>query len=139
MIDRDELQRGAAAGREVAGDGIEIGAPPALADRLDHLDRGDRVEPLIGVAIILEPDFDPVGEAGGGDLVLRPGLLLPRQGQADHLGAAPGRLDRERAPAAADLEQSLAGLELEPVEQRCDLAALRSLETVVGRAKRARK
>ena len=138
MIDADELQRRAAAGLQVARDAVEIGAPPALADRLDHLDRGDGVELLAGVAIILEADFDPVGKAGGGDLVLGPGLLLARQGQADDVGAALRRLDRQAAPAAADFEQPLAGLEVEPVEQRRDLAPLRRLEAVRRRLRTAR-
>ncbi len=85
---------------------------------------------LGGVAIILEADFDPVGEAGGGDLVLGPGFLLARQCQADDFGAAPRSLDRQTSPAAADFEQSLAGLKIEPVEQGRDLVALGLLERV---------
>ena len=55
--------------------------------------------------------------------------------QPDDARPAPRRLDRQRAPAAADLEQAVAGLEVEPVEQRGDLALLRRLE----RARRARE
>ena len=61
VLDADELQRGAPAGLQVARYAIEIGAPPALADRLDHLDRGDGVETLGDVAIVLQADLDPVG------------------------------------------------------------------------------
>ena len=38
----------------------------------------------------------------------------------------------EAAPAAADLEQALARLQLEPVEQQAELALLRRLERLVG-------
>jgi hypothetical protein len=44
----------------------------------------------------------------------------------------------ERAPAAADLEQALAGPELKPAEQRPDLALLRLLQRIAGREQRAR-
>ena len=47
-----------------------------------------------------------------------PGLLLARQGQPDDRCTALGGGDREAAPAAADFEQALAGLEVEPVEQQ---------------------
>ncbi len=111
-IDVDELQRGPPAGLEVARDAVEIGAPPALADRLDHLDRRDGVELLVDVAIILQPDFDAVGQSRFGDLSLGPSLLLGRQGQSDDVRAALRRLDRQAPPTAADLEQPLAGLQV---------------------------
>ncbi len=44
--------------------------------------------------------------------------------------AALRRLDRQRAPAAADLEQALAGLEIEAIQQDVDLAELRVFEAV---------
>ena len=61
-IDRDELQRRAAAGRRARGDGGEIGVPIFLADRLDHLDRGDGVELFVELAIVGQADLDLVGE-----------------------------------------------------------------------------
>ena len=42
---------------QIARDAVEIGAPPALADRLDHLDRRDGVEQFGGVAVILQAGF----------------------------------------------------------------------------------
>ena len=45
--------------------------------------------------------------------------------QSDHIDAALRRFDRQRPPPAPDLEQSVAGREVEPVEQGVDLALLR--------------
>src|SRR5690348_12250659 len=108
--DADELQRRPAAALQVAGDAVEIGAPPALPDRFDHLDRSDGVELLRRLAIVLKADFDLWSEAGLRDLPVRPGLLLGREREPDDRCAAPRRLDRKRAPAAADFQQALAGL-----------------------------
>ena len=60
VIDADILERGPTARPEVAGDTVEIGAPPTLADRLDHFHRCDCVELLCRVAIILKADLDPI-------------------------------------------------------------------------------
>ena len=43
----------------------------------------------------------------------------------------------EAAPAAADLEQPLAGLQVQPVEQQPQLAALRLLQCVAFLEQRA--
>ena len=138
MPDADVLQRRPAAGFEVASDGIEIGAPPALAHRFDHLDRGDGVELLSRVAVILKADLDPVAKAGFGDLLVGPGLLLRRQCQADDLGAALRRLDRQAAPAAADLQQPLARPQIQTVEQKRHLAPLGVFEAVLRRGETRR-
>ena len=128
MIDADVLQRRAAAGLQIAGDRIEIGAPPAFADRFDHLDRGNCVELLGGLAVVLQSDVDAAGQPGLGDLGVGPRFLLLGQGQADDADAALRRLDRQAAPAAADVEQALAGLQVEAVEEEGELAALGGLE-----------
>src|SRR5439155_1540321 len=82
----------------------------------------DGVELLDGAAVVLKADLDAVGEAGFGDLLVGPGLLLPGQSETDDLCAALRRLDRQAAPAAPDLEQALTMLQIEPVEQQPDLA-----------------
>src|SRR5690349_15980017 len=76
VIDRDELKRSTAARPQVARDGIEIGAPPAATDGLDHLDRGDCVKLLGSFAIVLEADLDLRRQSFRGNLLLGPGLLL---------------------------------------------------------------
>ena len=69
------------------------------------------------VAIVGEPDL-AVGQAGAGQPRLGERLLLGRQGQAGDVDAIVARRDLgEPAPAAAYLEQALAGLQVEPVEQ----------------------
>src|SRR5207244_1696909 len=95
VIEADELQRGAAARLEVPSDAVEISAPPAPPDRLDHFDRRDYVELSGSVAIVLESDLDPVAKPRLADLALRPGLLFGRQGEANHRSAALRGLDRQ--------------------------------------------
>src|SRR4051794_36502721 len=131
MVDADELQRSAAARFEIPGDRVEIGAPPALTDCFDHLDRGDRIKLLRGFAIVLQADFDLARKPGSRDPLVRPRLLLLGQGQADDLRAPPCGLDCETSPAAADLEQALPRFDPEPVEQSRNLPPLRILQAIV--------
>src|SRR5206468_443297 len=60
---------------------------------------------------------------------------LGRQRQTNHRRTAPCSLDRERSPAAANVEQALTWLEVEAVEQGPHLAQLRLLEAVIRRRK----
>jgi len=46
MLDADELQRGTSTRLQVFRDAIEIGRPPAFADRFDHFDRCHGIEPF---------------------------------------------------------------------------------------------
>ena len=63
------------------------------------------------------------------DLLLRPLGLLPRQGHAERADAVlPGGVADHAAPAAADVEQSLAGLEVELAGDQVVLRELRLLE-----------
>ena len=100
------------------------------ADVLDHADARDRVELLAGeVAVVHHPDLDPVADAGRlGPLARDPRLRL-RQGDADDLDAvAGGGVGREAAPAAADVEDPLAGLERQLRADHLELRLLRLLE-----------
>ena len=130
VIDADELQSGAAGRLQIAREAIEIDAPPACADRLDHLDARDRVEPFVDLAIILQANLDSVGQAHGCDPFVRPRLLLGGQGQSDNARTAPRRLDRQAPPTATDLEQAVPRPQLQPVEQKRDLRSLRSVQTL---------
>jgi len=107
VIDRDELERSAAARPEVARDAVEVGTPPSPADGFDHFDRSHCVELLGRVAIILQADFDAVRQPRFADLPFGPGLLLIGKRKADDADPALGRFHRQRAPAAADLKQAL--------------------------------
>ena len=101
---QDRLDGHGAAGCEPGVEHGEVRRPVLLADRLDHLDAHDRVVAAVGLAVVLQPDVDEVGEPGGVDPRLRERGLLGRQGQRGDVRPAPGRLDRQGAPAGADLQ-----------------------------------
>ena len=78
----------------------------AEADRLDHLDRRDlRVAAAMQPVVLLD-DLDQMLQARGANPLARQSRLGRRDRQAGHAGAVLARRrERERAPAAADLEQ----------------------------------
>ena len=94
--------------------------------RLEHLDRRDPGEALGYGPVVLEPDIDLALESGLLDLALRPGVLLLGERDAGDLAAGLlGGMDREPAPAAADLEQVVFGRGLQQLEHAVPLAHLR--------------
>ena len=124
----DRLDRRDPARREEAVDGAEVGGPVLLADRLDHLDRDDRVVAAACLAVVLEADVDAVRDAGGRGAVAGQGRLLAGERQGRHVSPPAGRLDREGPPARADLEDGGAVADACLVEDRVDLAQLGVLE-----------
>ena len=89
----------------------------AVADVLGHADRRDRVELLAGeLAIVLQPDLDPIGHTRLGD------ALAVRSSAWARLMVMPTTcaswcergVDGHRAPAAADVEQPCTGLLVQP-------------------------
>ena len=88
---------------------IEAASPPAylLADYI-RIDRFQYQPALINYQRIDPPAVRavPLGE----------GFLLDRQRQPDHLDLPSRRRNRQRPPAAANLEQALAGVQVEAVE-----------------------
>src|SRR3546814_247903 len=89
----------------------EVRIDAGLADVLGHADRGDGLEiPAGEVAVVLEPDLDPVGEAGLFDALAGELDLLSADGDPDDVDAVlAGGVDRHRSPPAADIEQPHAG------------------------------
>ncbi len=89
-------------------------------------------EPSV-LAVVLLEDRDPVFEArGSGALAREPGLGA-RKGEARHACAVlAGGDERERAPAAADLEDAVARPQREPVAHAAQLPELGLLERLVG-------
>ncbi len=83
-----------------------------LPDVLGHPDRGDHVELFAGqLAVVLEADLHPVADAGIGDPLAGELGLRAADRDAHHAGVVMGRgVDRHRAPAAPDVEQTRAGL-----------------------------
>lgn len=103
------------------------------ADVLEHPDARDAVELPVDFAIVLQADLDLVLEAGG--LHARGGEieLVLRQRHAETRRAELLRgAQHERAPAAADVEQPLAGLELDLRQDMVDLLDLRGREIFIA-------
>ena len=91
---------------------VEEGAVVVDADMLEHADRDDAVEALREVAVVPDLEMNAVFQpfragAFGGDRV-----LFGRQRDAEHVGLeALGEIEPEPAPAGADVEHVLAGLD----------------------------
>ena len=127
-------------GLELVADEAEVRRVVLHADVLGQPDRGDRVEAgLLDVAVVHEPHLGEVVEPLLLDRLLRPRRLLARQRDAERLDAVlPRGVPDHAAPAAADVEQPLAGLEVELAGDQVVLLGLRLLERrVLGRVDRA--
>ena len=84
------------------------------------------------LAVVLNADLDPVGEARVGDSLPRQLCLILRERDADRLNAvALRRMHHEAAPATADVEHPLALLQR---ELRADEVELRLLGLLQGRS-----
>ena len=121
--------------REQPVDGVEVVVVVAQADRLEHLDADDLVEPAGQLAIVRAQYLDAC-----------PGLADPRPPSANvailffadrrgrHAAAIAGRRpDGEAAPAAADLQHVIGRLRVQRPADAIDLLRLRLLERVSGR------
>ncbi len=110
------------------------------ADVLGQPDRGDRVEvALLDVAVVHVPDLGEVVEPLLLDPLLRPRRLLAREGDAERVHAVlAGGVADHAAPAAAEVEQPLARLQVELAGDEVVLLELRLLERRgLGREDRA--
>jgi hypothetical protein len=124
-------------GPQEAGELGPVAVDLLRADVLDHADAGHLVELLARqVAVVEHADVDEVGDAG----LRRPGAraLGLRRGQRDpgDAGAvALGGVHREGAPAAAHVQQPVAGLEVQLAADQVPLGLLGLLQ----RARAARE
>ena len=100
------------------------------ADVLDHADRGDRVERLArDLAVVHDADVDLVGHARrGGALARELRLRLAQRDPGDVHAVLARGVQRERAPAAADVEHPLARLQRELRADEVELGPLRLLQ-----------
>src|SRR5262249_52968024 len=131
ILDSDGLDRGDAARLQPVADLAEVSRPVFLADRLDHLDRGDAIIQAPLVAIVLELDLDLAVETCGGDALPPELVLLAADGQPDHADVVTLRdVFGKAAPATADLEHALARREPQPLGKRFVFACLRCGEVV---------
>ena len=111
--------------RRVAVDPDVLGQP----DRAHGVEGG-----LLHVAVVEVPHLGEMVEPLFLDLLLRPLGLLPREGHAECADAVLlGGVPDHPAPAAADVEESLAGLEVQLACDQVVLGELRLLEGLVAR------
>ena len=101
---------------------------------LGQADRADRVEVgLHHVAVVEVTHLGEVTEPLAVDRLLRPGRLLPREGHAEGPDAVlPCGVADHPAPAAADVEQALPGLQVELAGDQVVLLELGLLERRLG-------
>ena len=129
MHDRDT------GGRQQALDGTVIGLVVARADMLEHPDRDDPVEASLEFAIVDELEADAVVEPRLAGAAAGDAELLFGQGDAQHFDVlGPGEHQREAAPAAADVEHSLARRKHQLGGQMLLLRGLGIVERLVGLA-----
>ena len=104
------------------------------ADRLEHLDRDDRVEGALDVAVVAQLDIDQVVQPGRADPL--PGqleLLLRDRDRRDPTAQLAGCVQREAAPPGADLQDVLAGAQAGVGGHPAVLVALGSASDWSGR------
>src|SRR4051812_11952942 len=132
---RHLLHQHPAAGSHRSPQHVDVRRVAPLADVLAHLQRADGVEgAFVGrhhLAVVLEPDLDPSLEPALADAGVDEPLLLARDRDPHDLRAEVLRgVQRERPPAAADVEQGTAGSEVELAADQVELRALRRLDAL---------
>ena len=112
---------------------LEVDRPILLAHRLEHLDGCDTVIRARLVAVVLQLDVNPVGQALLENALLRVVVLFLRDGEARDARAdlLAGEL-REAAPAAADFEHMVLGPTSRGLRQRAVFAGLGEREVVLA-------
>ena len=123
----DDLQNGNAAIAERRSQLVEISWPIAFTDRFEHLDRGDAVVLPLHVPVVEKSKISASGLALAGEARVSIGKLFARKRYAGY-GTAETANETlgQRAPAASDLQDAFAALEL---EQASDTIELRLLGT----------
>ena len=126
--DEDRLHARETARPEHAVDRREERAVLPVADRLQHLDRGDLADAPVHLAVVLLANLDvEAGRARPRD----PGLLGRDREAGDACAVLARRDPRKGAPAAADLEQVVVGPQAELVADATELPELRIRESLV--------
>ena len=116
---------------EQRADLAHVGRDVVEADRLVHADRGDLVVGAAGLHVVGELERHLPAEAEPRHLGLGIGQLLLRQRHAVRLDAVVlGRMAEQRAPAAADVEEALAGLQAQLAADHVELVVLGGGEVV---------
>ena len=121
------------AGAQLRLEEAEIGRVIPDADVLGQSDRRNGVEShLANVAVVGVPHFGQLREPFVGDRLCRPLRLFGRQGGTDHPDPVSRRVAHHAAPAAADVEQPVAGLQPQLLENQPVLVLLGLFQRRVG-------
>ncbi len=112
----------------------------ADADMLEHADRNDAVVAGREMAVVLEQEPRPVGDALLAGARVRDLVLLFRQRHAGDVDIGMiGEIEREPAPARADVEQLLARRERQLGGEMPLLGELRIFERRLGQSRNRRR
>jgi hypothetical protein len=130
--ERDRVMKVESAGLEQAVNGTEVRGVIGGADTLEHADRGDLVEIALDQRIVEQFNRYLFLEFEARDLVLGVGELLLGERDAERVDPEmPGGVTDERAPAAANVEQTIARLQAKLPADDVKLVLLRSRQIVV--------
>jgi hypothetical protein len=129
----DGLEAHPAAGPQGAVAGFEVRREVIGAHGLEHLDRDDRVVGALDVPVVAKLDAHAIRQAGRRDTCGGQPVLGGRHGDGRDPAAQLARgVQREPAPAAADLENVLAAAQAGPLRDDPVLVALGVGERLVG-------
>ena len=122
-----------AAGLQQAMHGLEIGREVGDADMFEHADGGDLVETILALdqRVVAKLDGDAILEAEAFHFFLGVGDLLLRQRHAKRFDAIVlCRVTRQRAPAAAHIENGIARFQAKFAADHVELLQLHTIEIV---------
>ena len=112
---------------------LEVVVVALEAEVLEGLDRDDPIDRLVELLPALQPHVELAVAVGLRQQLVAVGLLVLRQRQADDVDVvALHRPLQRQAPAAADLQQRHARLEVELVEVQVDIGDLRLRQRDIG-------
>ncbi len=102
----------------------EVGVQVLMPDGLDHLDRHQGVVLAVQIAIVLQQQRDPIRQdpARATRSRAKSYCSLRDGGGGDAAAVVLRRMDGEAAPAGADLEQVLSGLQRSLLQAASNLA-----------------
>ena len=131
----DAVIEGKATGPQESRDRFEIERQIGDADMLVHSDRDDLVENRLSrnFAVVPTADFDPAGKTVGGGAIFGISELLIAERTADAVDPVTGRGPAQQAaPAAADVEKPVTGLEPQLAAEAIELLLLRRIEILIA-------
>ena len=124
----DAVVQDQAARRQQTHDLAKVGVHVGLADVLEHADRRYLVERprFRQVAVVAQFNAHPALQALGGDQLAHMRILVGRQRDAGRINAVMlGSPQQQRAPAGADVQETLARLEHQLAADVVELGLLR--------------